>query len=384
MAKPATTTTDIAIIGGGITGCSAAWYLASAGADTLLLEAGELNTEASGSNAGSLHAQIPQDTFLELGDSWAADFAPTLAFLRASIELWSAADKAFNGQLEVRITGGLMLASSEKQLRDIERKAEFERRAGTPAELLDQKAVHAIAPYLAPGIIGGSLCSIEGKASPLLAAPAFARAAQAAGASIRRHTRLLAAERRGSRYRLQTTRGEVDAAKVVIAAGASSAPVARLFDNTRLPLQSAPIQVCVTEPLAPLVRHLLYYARAPLTMKQTLNGTVLIGGGWPARLDARGRPVPDPRSLSQNLGLALEVVPSLASVSLMRTWAATVNGTQDWKPVIGELPGAPGVYLGYVPWMGFTAGPAAGKTVASLARGLEPELGVDVSVFQPA
>lgn len=374
---------DVAIIGGGITGCAAAWYLTKDGVSVALLEAGELNAQASGSNAGSLHAQIPHDTFLELGDSWAASFAPTLKLLRTSIALWRDADAAFDGILDVRINGGLMLASSAQELRDIERKAALERSAGTGIDMLDSASLRAMAPYLSSSLAGAGFCADEGKANPLVAAPTFARKAQAAGATIIRNRPLRALQSSGSRYHLEVDDAVIEAGRVIIAAGAGTSSVTSMLGLPALPIQAVPIQVSVTEPVAPLIGQLLYYARAPLTMKQTNAGTILIGGGWPARLDAKNRPIPDPNSLAQNLGLALEVVPELANITLMRTWAATVNGTQDWKPIIGELPGAPGVFLSYVPWMGFTGGPAAARIAASQAQGRPVELDLDVDSFAP-
>ena len=383
MSERNTIHTDVAVIGGGITGCAASWYLAGEGVDVVLLEAGELNSQASGSNAGSLHAQIPADTFLELGDAWAAGFAPTLRLLRRSIELWVDADRAFDGELEVRIGGGLMLASDSKQMRLIERKAAHEGAAGTPIEVLDAAELRRRAPYLSPALAGAGYCPVEGKASPLVAAPAFARAARDAGARIlRRHpVQDVIAERDG--YRVKTMQTEILARRVVVAAGAGTAALRSLPGIAGLTIESAPIQVSVTEPMAAFIEPLLYYARAPLTMKQTAAGTVVIGGGWPARYDAQRRPIPDANSLGQNLALALEVIPSLAKVTLMRTWAATVNGTPDWKPIIGELPRARGAFLAYVPWMGFTGSLAAARIVASQVQGKAPDLALDVASFAP-
>jgi len=55
---------DVLIIGGGIAGVSLADHLARAGADVLLVERGELNREASGTNAGSMHLQIAIHQFI--------------------------------------------------------------------------------------------------------------------------------------------------------------------------------------------------------------------------------------------------------------------------------------------------------------------------------
>jgi len=380
---------DIAVIGGGITGCAAFWYLARAGADALLIEGGELNTEASGSNSGSLHAQIPQDTFLDLGEAWAESFAPTLRLLGASIRLWEEADRDNAGRLEVRLGGGLMLASCDAELRAIERKAAFDRAAGACYELLDAAELRRRAPYLSTALRGAGFCPGEGKANPLVAAPTLARAGAAAGGRILGHQRVRSVTPERGAYRLHTDTRVIRAARVIVAAGAGTPRIDGIPALGALPIQSVPIQVAVTEPLEALMPSLLYYARAPLTMKQTSAGTVVIGGGWPAQFDQRGRPVPDARSLGQNLGLALEVMPRLADVMIVRSWAATVNGTPDWKPIIGELPGSPGVYLAYVPWMGFTGGLAAARIASNLARGKHAGDGLqlassDLGSFLPA
>ncbi len=379
---------DVAIVGGGITGCAALWYLAREGVSALLVEGRELNTEASGSNSGSLHAQIPQDTFLDLGEDWARSFAPTIRLLRASIELWQEADQAHDGALEVSLGGGLMLASSESELRAIERKAVFDRAAGSSFEMLGAAELQRRAPFLSGTLAGAGFCPGEGKANPLVAAPALARSAQACGARVLSNCFVQSVEASGSGYQLNTDSARINAGRVIIAAGAGSPRIRGIPALAALPIQSVPIQVAVTEPLEAIMSSLLYYARAPLTMKQTSAGTVVIGGGWPAQFDRQHRPVPDARSLAQNLGLALEVMPRLADVTVVRSWAATVNGTPDWKPMIGALPGSPGIYLSYVPWMGFTGGLAAARIAANMACDREPTHGIalddpDLRSFAP-
>jgi len=146
-----------------------------------------------------------------------------------------------------------------------------------------------------------------------------------------------------------------------------------------LPIEAHPIQVTVTERTAPLIPHLVYSAADRLSLKQTAQGSVLIGGGWPARLHERsGLPVVLEDSLVGNLRLAIAAVPAVARLRVVRSWAAIVNGTQDWRPILGELPGARGVFLCFFPWMGFTAGPHVARLIAELALGRrrpdDPEL----------
>ncbi len=63
----------------------------------------------------------------------------------------------------------------------------------------------------------------------------------------------------------------------------------------------------------------------------------------------------------------------------MRTWPAIVNGTADWKPVLGAIAGIPGFYMNFFPWLGFSAGPIAARIVADIVLGKDP--GWDMRLF---
>src|SRR2546423_14129965 len=115
--------TDVLVVGGGVTGCAAAYYLAQAGADVTLVERYDLNTQASGRNAGGLHGQIQHEAFMELGEEWAREFAPSLALMHDSIALWQGLSDELGTDLEVSVAGGIVVAATDAQLRDLERKA---------------------------------------------------------------------------------------------------------------------------------------------------------------------------------------------------------------------------------------------------------------------
>ena len=373
---------DVIIIGGGIAGCTTAFYLAADGVDVLLLEQSELNSASSGSNAGSLHAQIQHKPFLEMGEEWARSFAPALPFFAASIELWCAAGEMLDADLEVAQDGGILVATSDKEMYLIEAKARIENSVGLQMELLNRSDLLSRAPYISSEMVGGAFCSIEGKANPLVAAPAFARAAKEQGAKILCGRGVTGIHKNGASYEVETSQTTYHAGRVVNAAGMDAGRIAGLI-GASVQIQAFPIQLSVTEPVEPLFPHLIYSARDMLTMKQTRNGTILIGGGWPALVDERGRPQVSAESLSRNLAVALQVTPSIAHINVVRTWAATVNGTQDWRPILGEMPGQPGFFMNYVPWMGFTGGPAGGCIVASLVQGKAPQVNFDLSHFVP-
>ena len=373
---------DVTVIGAGIAGSSTAYYLAGDGVDVLLVEQHEPNALASGANAGSLHAQIQHEPFVEYGASWARRYAAALPFFLESIALWVAAEGELGVDLGVSQVGGILVASSDAQMRLIEAKADIEQAAGLEIDLLDRRSLLDLAPYVSERMIGGAFCPAEGKANPLIAAPAFVDAALALGARVLQGCEVTGITARAGGYVVHTRRGDISTARIVNAAGIDTARVTS-FLGMPPDIRAYPIQLCVTEPVVPLVRHLVYAADGMLTLKQTAAGTILIGGGWPSDVDGMGRPQVGIESLSRNLALALDVVPALDAVKLVRSWAATVNGTSDWLPILGEVPDCRGFFLNHVPWMGFTGGPAGGRIVASLVQGREPPVGFDVRPFAP-
>jgi glycine/D-amino acid oxidase-like deaminating enzyme len=373
---------DVIVIGGGIAGCATACYLARDGVRVRLVERASVNGLASSANAGSLHAQIPHDPFRHLGADWARSFSPAVRLFIASLGLWKTLEDDLGADLEIGFGGGLLVGADATEMAEIEAKAEIERAAGLPVELLDERAVRARAPYLAPKIMGGAFCPIEGKANPLLVATAYAAAARAAGAVIETHGGPATIRRDGPLYTVAAGGRAWQAPRIVIAAGSETGTLAAAL-GARLAIEAFPIQVSVTEPAEPLVPHLVYCAGEKLTMKQTRVGSILIGGGWAADLDQAGRPVVSIDNLSRNLAVACGVVPGIAGLRLVRSWAAFVNGTADWLPILGELPQSPGAFINYVPWMGFTGGPAAARSIASQVQGRPCPLGLDLDAFSP-
>ena len=382
MAKPSApdSTRDTVVIGGGLAGCAVAYFLAREGVDVLLLEGRDLNSGASGANAGSIHLQIPSAEFSALGPSWTEAFAPALAALKAGAEFWGELPGMLGTDLEYHRTGGVIAATSEAGAELIGRKAEIERERGIQVEILSRERLLAKAPYLSAAVAGGAWYPGEGKANPLLATAAFARAATRAGAEIRTQTPVVGIDAEGPGFSIETPNGRIASRRIVCAAGEASGLIAGML-GLEFGIQGFPIQISVTEPAAPLVEHLVYSAEGRLTVKQTANGTCLIGGGWPSARIPDGTLSVSHASLVANLKLAADLVPALAALRIVRAWPAIVNGTDDWLPVIGETPSMPGFHMNFFPWMGFTGLPAASQALACSMAGSPPPF--DLSAFAP-
>lgn len=367
---------DLAVIGGGLAGAATAYYASKRGAKVLLLERRDLNLGASGSNAGSIHAQIPFDPFRHLGPEWARRYAATLPLFQASIRKWANLEAELRGDLGFSANGGLMVAETPEDCAALREKAEIERGAGLDVALWDRAALTARAPFLADSMNLGAFCPIEGKADPFTVAPLYAARAVELGLDLRRNADVERISVAKGQLSLTTSIGTFQARRVVNAAGADAARVSRMVGQ-KVEIEAHAIQVAVTEKRPPTLPFLLYFTGEKLTLKQARDGGFLIGGGWPARL--RGHPVVDPRSMVQNLTIAQHVMPALEGVEIVRSWAAMVNGTADWRPILGEVPDVPGFFLNLFPWMGFTAAPAVSEAIAALALGETPE--IDLSAF---
>jgi glycine/D-amino acid oxidase-like deaminating enzyme len=176
---------------------------------------------------------------------------------------------------------------------------------------------------------------------------------------------------------VETSRGRIEAPRVVNAAGAFASVVGEML-GIAVPVFGAPLQMIVTEAAAPLISRLVAHADRHLTLKQAANGNFLIGGGWTAGLDpVHGHPRPLMASLEGNLWVAQHVVPALRKLHVIRSWAA-MNINIDGAPIFGEDPRVPGLFHA-VTSNGYTLGPLVGRITAQLiGRG---EADRDVSAF---
>jgi glycine/D-amino acid oxidase-like deaminating enzyme len=341
---------DVLIIGGGIAGVSLADQLARAGVDVVLLERGELNREASGTNAGSMHLQIAIHQFIGGMDApGEADRLQEETRLAAeAAELWRRLDDELG--LDFHVTGGLMVAETEEQLQLLRDKQPLEAAAGLETHVLEGAELRAFAPYLSERVIGGTYCPAEGHVNPLIAVERLARRS---GAEIVTNTEVTAIE---PGFRVHTSAGTYEAERVVNAAGAW----ATRFQP--LPMRAMGLHVNVTEPRARLLEPMIQHIGRRLTLKQAYNGTFIIGGGWPSR-EAPGRWTTTWESAAGNAAVAIDVVPALRDVRLLRTWSGVIAWTDDVSPLLGESE-VPGLYTIVVGSSGYTLSPLFARMLA--------------------
>jgi glycine/D-amino acid oxidase-like deaminating enzyme len=377
---------DVLIIGGGVLGCSALYQLARRGVDVALVERGELNREASGSNAGTLHVQMPGKHFrlnYDRPDLSAAEREHVCATDRLYAEaarMWRTLEADLGADLGVRRHGGLMVADTEEDLARLERKSRLERPFGVETEIVTAREMLAIAPHLSERLAGAAYCPEEGFANPLLAAPAYVRAAARHGGRVHRHARALGIERVGARFRVRTAAGTVEAGRVVCAAGAQTPEIAAMVGLT-LPIVPHALQVMVTEPRPPALAQLIQHASRGLSLRQTPHGTFVVGGGWPAQPVSEDgeRPQTMLSSIAGSARVLSDVLPCAATARVLRAWAGmtTATGARNRVGFVGEYAREPGFFVLMAGGWGFALSPVLGRLLAELLVDGAPSLPLD-------
>ena len=382
---------NVVVLGGGLVGCAAAYYLARHGASVLLLEQGDLNREASGRNAGSLHFQL-EYRLIRYGDELASQFAQIIPLSLVALEDWRGLEGELRADLEVELGGGLIVAESLADVALLEKRQALQEKWGLSSTLLSASEVRQLAPYLADTVIAAGYFPHEGHANPRLVAPAFARCAEALGAQINVRARVTGLMRDGADWVVSLVDREgrarqVTANSVLNAAGAWAGEIGALA-HLHLPIYAVPLSMNVIERTTPLIPHLVQHASQRLTLKQVSAGNVLVGGGWPSRFwrdgtamstDRRAQPVV--QNVLENLALASRLVPAIGSLHLLRSWTGITGVTTDQMPLLGEVPEAPGFFVA-AGGAAFTHGPTYARLISELILGRRPSTAIDL--YSPA
>jgi glycine/D-amino acid oxidase-like deaminating enzyme len=366
---------DTLVIGGGVAGSCVAYWLAHEGIDTLVVERDDMALQASGANAGSLHVQLLAFDFVAGAPPAGNRAADTLPLGPASVKLWQEIERDTGEDLEIKVTGGLMLGESERDIEFLKGKIALEKSRGIEAELIGANELRRMEPAIGEAAIAAEWCPGEGKINPLRGTYAVIARAKKLGARFRRGTDVTAIERVGSDWKVTTSRGEIRCRRIVNAAGPWAAQIAALAGVT-IPVRGAPLQMIVTEPTAPALTRLVAYAGRHLTLKQMTSGAFMIGGGWTAGLDEKQKLSQALRSsVEGNLWIASRAVPMLKDLHAIRIWAG-MNVNIDRAPILGEVPTLPGFY-NCVSSNGYTLAPVLSRLTVELIAGKETSLPVE-------
>lgn len=351
---------DAIVVGGGIMGCATALRLAAGGMRVALLERGALCAAASGVNAGTLSIQIKRPSLVP--------------YALRGLELWRSTSARLGFDIGYHTRGGLSLAFTDAEANTLRERTAARQDAGAPIEIVDARRTRAIDPGITDRVILASHSAIDGYANASLTGVAYRFGLRRAGVDVRERAPIEQLVRAGSVYEAHSADGVAIAPRLVIATGAWLRATLKLV-GVDLPVHHRINQVSVTDRCRSIVRVIVSHAVGGLTLKQSDNGTVLIGGGWQGVGDlASGHTRSDTANLVSNLRLAQYAVPALSGARLLRTWLGFEAHVPDFMPLAGALPDQPNAFVVGCVRGGWTIGPFIGELLGDQILGETPEM----------
>lgn len=337
---------DVAIVGGGFTGLSAALALARRGASVVVLEAGErVAAEASGRNGGHVnnglavdYGEVAAKVGVERARAWYHAYDAAVDTVERIVR-----DEAIDCDFARR--GKLKLATRPAHLEALTRSADRLVADGVDTDVQILHAPRVRLEVASERFVGGLLYKRSAQMHMGRFASGLAQAAERCGAAIHTGTCVQRLQRlKGEVHRVHTCRGTVRAAQVLLANGAARHGGYGSFGWLRRRIVPIGSFIVVTEPLGEeRVRSLLRERRTYVTVAnihhyfRTSPDHRLVFGGR-ARF-AVSSPTSDARSGEILRSGMLEMFPQLQGVRIDYCWGGLVDMTQDRLPHAGERNG---------------------------------------------
>ena len=322
---------DVVIIGGGVIGLAIARALALRGVhDVCLVERGTLGTEASFAAAGMLLPQVEadaEDDFFKLACR-SRDLYPSFAKdLRDETGI----------DVELDTTGTLYLALNEHDHEEIEKRYEWQKRAGLSVDLLNTAEARELEPCISESVFGALLFPNDIQVENRRLLSALANSVNNLGISVLTETNVESLDiERAWVEGVQTNHGTIRCKSIVIAAGTWSGSLPR---SSVLPIQPVRGQMICLESKPQLTRHVLYSPRGYLVPRQDgrlLAGSTSENAGFAKRVTAGG--------ISSILQNTLEISPAIGTLPVVDTWAGLRPRPADGLPVLGACGEIDGVF----------------------------------------
>ncbi|GKZ15806.1 MULTISPECIES: NAD(P)/FAD-dependent oxidoreductase [Haladaptatus] len=360
----------VVVVGGGIVGCSSAYYLSERGADVVLCERSNIGAGSTERSAGGIRAQFSTPV--------------NVALSRASMRVWDRFEEEFDADIALRRSGYLFLARDEDSADELAETVAMQNEQGVPSELLTPEEAREVCPGLRTDLFRAATYSPnDGFADPHFALQAFAARAREVGTDVRTGVEVTdVLGDAGGVTGVETTDGTIDADFVVNAAGPWASSVAEMA-GLDLPISPERRQMAVVDPETPVAESV------PLTIdldtgsyfRPEREGAALVGGHF------GGDTTADPNAFDQTTDLdwTIEAVEKASDWTtyfgpesrIRRGWAGLYAVTPDHHPIIEEtIPG----FVNAVGFSGhgFQHAPATGQLVTELVFDGEPSL-VDIS-----
>ena len=352
---------DVAVVGGGVMGCSTVLHLSRNQMRTIIIDSGALCSEASGTNAGTLTLNMTR--------------AALIPYAIKGWELWNNTEKWLFGGVGTRKVNGLSLAFTEEEEELLFKRVEARQAMGAPIKFISGRKAQLLEPGLNDSVRSAAWCNKDGFTIAYLTGHAFRRALKQENVSVREYSKVNKIEIEKNYFKIIFENNEHLKAKRIVLAGGVWLEEMLNWLNVKIKIKCLINQLIITERMPPVMKTVLSIANGLLSLKQFDNGTVLIGGGWQGIGDKkRGGVESIPENLIGNIRLACHVIPKLRYGRMVRVWLGLEAETADALPIIGKIPGISNAYVIGSVHSGYASGPYMGWLLSQLIMEQEPEM----------
>ncbi len=369
-------TADVIIIGGGITGTSAAYQLALQGHQVILLEKSFIAAGGTGRTGGIIRQHYSNET--------------TARMALRSLKVWRDFDAVVGGDPGWVQTGALFLVN-RRDMAGLKANMAMQQSVGIRTDFVDVQALCELAPYLnVADLVGAAYEPDAGCADGAMAANAYAKRARDLGAELLQGVEVTAiTAEAGHITGVETTAGAFSAPVVVNAAGPWGTRLA-LALGYDTPVVASRHQIAAFRQPAnmPEGNHAIILDFAQGFYVRPETGHLSLAGSVEAS-EAANHVDPDHFTESVDMNFNIEMaehtehrIPAMSEAHIGKGWSGLYDVSLDWHPILGAMPGLEGFICAYG-WSGsgFKMGPVVGEIIADLVTG-EHRCPIDPHLFR--
>lgn len=357
---------DVVIVGAGLAGAALAYHLADE-ATVVIVERDYPGLGTSGRSAGFVTTQ-----------HWNR---LDLALARASRAVY---EDLGAGEPSLHVTGFLRVTSEAEDLPVMQRRMAEYGEEGVEVQLLEGEEIADRFPALAASdLVAGLLTPGDGYVDAYDATRRLASAARDRGAELRTNARMRRLRMAAGRLTgVETSRGEVAADQVVVAAGPWT-PSLLKASGVVLPLKPYRVQALTTAPLAEVPALPMFHELPGGRYLRPDQEGLLLGDGSeeveanPARYNAHA----DFRLHAEIAAWVAHRVPSLGDLQMAQGWAGLCVATPDRLPLVGPVASGGLHVLAGFNGLGVMRAPALARSLADVLLGRTPS--VDLAQLAP-
>lgn len=349
---------DVIVVGGGVIGNAAAYYLQKSGRNVLLLEKGTVGQGASKAAAGMLGAQVE---LTEVG--------PMFELARESREMFPRLQEELKEMCGIDIElvreGMLKVAKTDEEKVHLQSVIEAQRSFGENTKWLDREETLKMESSLSDRIIGAMDIPNDGHVNPVHLTQAFSKSAVTLGATVKEFVEVYSfTESSGKITGVHTNIGDFYGENIVVANGAWSA---RLLKEANINLPTYPVKgecmSVITE--RPLIKSTIFSQRCyvvPKSGNRLIIGATSIPNSFSEHVSVEG--------ISSLMQAAVEILPDIQRAQFERAWAGIRPQTIDELPFLGVHPTIENVFICTGHYRnGILLSPISGKLIVDMMDG---------------